>query len=126
MKRLWIGVFFLVALLLLTVAGSLAMDAIHDPISNQLREAADAAQAQDWARADALMQQAHGRWSRYWALTASFADHNPMDDIDALFAELEVFRAQRETVHFAAICAHLSELARAMEESHNLSWWNLL
>lgn len=126
MKRLWIGIFFLVALLLGTIAGSLAMDAIHDPISNQLREASDAAQAQDWARADTLTQQAHARWSHYWALTASFADHNPMDDIDALFAELEVYRAQREAVHFAATCAHLSELSRAMEESHNLSLWNLL
>ena len=54
-----------------------------------------------------------------------FADHTPMEEIDALFAQVEVYAAAREETDFAAGCAALSRKVEAMGLAHGASWWNL-
>ena len=53
------------------------------------------------------------------------ANHTPMEEIDALFAEVEVYAAAREETDFAAGCAALSRKMEAMGQAHGASWWNL-
>ncbi len=48
------------------------------------------------------MLQAREAWGRSRHLGACFADHTPMEEIDALFAEVEVYAAAREETDFAA------------------------
>ena len=48
-----------------------------------------------------------------------------MEEIDALFAEVEVYAAAREETDFAAGCAALSRKVEAMGQAHGASWWNL-
>jgi len=49
-----------------------------------------------------------------------------MDEIDSLFAQLEVFRQAGLWGDFSACCRRLSRLIEAMAEAHSLTWWNLL
>ena len=126
MKRFCIGLILLAVLLTGGWLIQRRMDAILRPIASALQAAAEAALRQDWATALPLYEQAHARWAKHHRFTAAFADHTPMDEVDGLFAELQVFAAQREMPHFAALCLHLQQLANAMAESHSLSWWNLL
>ncbi|MBO7184350.1 MAG: DUF4363 family protein [Oscillospiraceae bacterium] len=126
MKRFWLGVLILLLLLSGSLLINTSMRRIHTAISQDLAEAADAAMAKNWEQAFHLARSAMHRWDRYHRFTAAFADHTPMDDLDALFVQLPVFAQQREDPHFAATCLELSFLATAIAESHRLTWWNLL
>ncbi len=126
MRRLWLGLGILCALLILCGSVSLAMERIHGPISRDLEAAVQAAQAEDWSKAKALTESARARWDIYWYFTAAVADHTPMEELDGLFAELDIYLQEQEMPHFAATCSHLSQLAEAMADSHTPSWWNLL
>ena len=126
MKRLWIGValltFFLVAGIMLT----LSFHRIHAPLSDTLKEASQAAMAGSWEKAQSLAQTARDRWEKYRKFTAAVADHEPLEEMDALFSQLEYYAALDWTGEFAALCTQLSSMAAAMEESQALTWWTLL
>lgn len=126
MKRLWIGILILVILLCGSFAISVAMTNIHVPIASDLELAAQKALDDDWPTALTLVEKANHRWEKYHSFIAAFADHTPMDEIDTLLEELEIYAQSRENPHFSATCAHLYFMATAMAESHLLSWWNLL
>ena len=126
MKRCWIGVSFLVLLLL----GGLFVDKImgrsHVPISQALDRAAECAMAEDWTEAEVFAHRARETWEKNWHFSAAFADHEPMENIDALFSRLTVFAQAREKEEFAALCRELSRQTKAMGDAHDLKWWNLL
>lgn len=126
MRRLWLGVVLLILLLLLGLWVSAATADIHCPLSESLHQASEAALRGDWETAEACAQDASARWGRTWQLTASVADHTPMDEIDSLFAQLPVYARVREAQHFSATCEELSRRVRAMSDAHSLTWWNLL
>lgn len=126
MKRFWLGICILLILFSSGLVVSISFQRIHKSISENLVDAADAAMAENWEQAFHLARSAISRWERYHTLTAAFADHTPMDEMDALFVQLPIFAQKREDPHFAATCLELSFLAKAMAESHRLSWWNLL
>lgn len=125
-KRFWLGIGILVLFLGTGLGISLGMDTIHGPAEQALEQAAEKALAGQMEEAVALARQAHARWEDNWALTASVADHSPMDEVDALFAEMEVYAQAQEDKHFAACCAQLSKLVESMAAAHRFSWWNLL
>ena len=126
MKRCWFGVFFLALLLI----GGLFVDKImgrsHTPVAQALDRAAECAMAEDWTGAEALADRARETWEENWHFSAAFADHEPMENIDALFSRLTVFAAAREKEEFAALCRELSRQVKAMGDAHDLKWWNLL
>lgn len=126
MKRLWIGLLVLTLLLTGGLVLRHQMEKIHSQISQDLQSASQAALEEDWPQAQALAQNAESLWQKCHHLTAAFADHTPMDEIDGLFTELDVFSREHEMPHFSAICAHLAKLTDSMAESHNVSWWNFL
>ena len=126
MKRLVLGTAILAVLLASGLLVSRAMADIHDPIAADLQRAAVAALAEDWATAQDLLQQATDRWEHFHRITAAFADHTPMDKVDGLFRELQIYARSRENPHFSAICVHLQECIRAIRENYRLTWPNLL
>ncbi len=126
MRRLILGIVILGLLLSGSWAISWALDAVHSPVAQQLEQAADAADREDWAAAERLAQAAQAQWDRYWRFTAAVADHTPMDQLDGLFGELTVYLEHREQPHFSASCKHLAQLATAMADSHCPSWWNII
>lgn len=126
MNRLWIGAGLLILFLVLGIVFGVWMDRIHSDLSLALEEASRLASQEKLQEAAALSQDAYARWLRCRNATASLADHTPMEEIDNLFRELEVYVQMDEPVHFAATCAQLSAMLQAMSESQSVSWWNLL
>lgn len=109
MKRLWVGIILLLILLAGTLAVTVAMDRIYAPMVEAL-EAGD-------------LEAAEERYGRWRDLTAAFADHGPMEEMDSLFARAEVCGDEQER---KALCAELAQRARAMSNAHSPTWWNLL
>lgn len=126
MKRLILGLIVLAALLALGITVSAVFTLAHEPTAELLEDAKEAALDGDWDRAIVLFNKAQNRWKNAWRFTAAFADHSPMDEMDGLFAQLEVFARQKSREQFPALCARLAELAEAMAESHRFCWWMLL
>lgn len=126
MKRCKIGIWLLAALLAAGMASAWAMGYLTEPLGQTLEEAADAALREDWAAAETLAGTARTHWERFWNFLAIFADHSPMENINGLFAQLEIYAQCRDPQNFAAVCAQLSEDTQAIGEAHSLTWWNLL
>lgn len=126
MKRSWIGAALLAVLLIAGGCVTWAMGNIHSPISRELESAAQYALEEDWTQAEALEKNANTAWQKSRDFSACFADHDPMEEIDEAFAQLEVYARCREEVAFAAEAAQLARKVQAMGEAHGLLWWNIL
>ena len=126
MKRCWIGVVCLVLLLMGGLYGDRVMGRSHAPVSQDLDRAAECAKADDWRGAEAFADRARENWEKNWQFSAAFADHEPMENIDALFSRLTVFAAAREKEESGALCRELSRQVKALGDAHDLKWWNLL
>ena len=125
-RRFILGLAILFLVLAFSVGVAVGMKAIHAPGEEALQKAAQLALDDKLEQAIPLAEEVYRRWQRFQGLTAAFADHTPMDELDGLFAELMVFLNNRESPHFASTCARLSLLARAMADSHGVQWWDLL
>ena len=119
-----------ILLLLVLLAGGLfvqwTMATLQEPITGELTQAAQAGARGDWDTARVHQETAQRGWRKAWRLTAAFADHQPMEDVDSLFARLPVYAAEEETGEFSACCRELARRVRAMYEAHSLTWWNLM
>lgn len=124
-KQFWFGVALMLLLLTLTMVTTLGMDAIHKTAEQSLTQAAQAALQGDMVQAQVLAAEAKLQWLKYWPMTAVVADHSPMDEIDQMFAQIEVYASADEAAEFASACAQQSRQVRAMSDAHRLAWWNL-
>lgn len=126
MGRFWLGICLLAIFLVLGLWIGKAADDGHAAIAQTLEQAAEKTLAGDLAAGKALAEKAAQQWEKNWHKTASVADHEPMDEIDGLFAQLDVYGKTDRATAFAACCARLAKLVAAVGEAHSLSWWNLL
>lgn len=126
MKRSWLGAGLLLVLLIAACFVTGAMGRIHDPIARDLNAAGEAALTGDWDRALSLSQQAGDKWEEQEVFRACFADHNPMEEIDSCFAQLEVYGRMKEETAFAAACMETARKVEAMGEAHKLLLHNFL
>lgn len=126
MKRSWIGFILLLALLAGCILVTLAMARIHDPIEAQLIQAAQCALEENWGKAQDCLQNARKNWEDTEHFRTCFADHTPVEEIDADFEMLMVLCAGREGISFVGGCRSLARQVAAVGESHELVWWNLL
>ena len=126
MKRLWIGVGLLLLLLALGIGSTVVMEAVHEPISEQLEHASEAALSSHWQEAHILIAGARDRWEDCREFVACIADHAALEEADAQFARLEVLEQAREAVAFASGCAGLAALFDTLADMHDFSLWNLM
>lgn len=126
MKRLWIGIVVLTVLLAAGIGLSLGMANLHNALAEELSTASQAAVEKDWENAMVLASSARATWEKYRHLAASFTDHEPLEQMDSLFAELKVYEKLKLQADYAAVCTLLSELSKAIAESHTLKWWSFL
>lgn len=126
MKRFWIGIGFLAALLALGIGTSAAVANVTEPITARLTLARDQALAGDTAQAEKTAALARQDWLSHWRMVACFADHTPMEQIDSQFAELQTYAAQNAWPDFAATCAGLESQVQSIPRAHQFTWWNLL
>lgn len=125
-QRFWIGIIVLAVLLVLGILTMLLFSRIHHPMAQQLRESAAAAQAENWEKATALAENARAEWEQYRYLISASADHEPLEQMEYLLDQLEVYAADRQKADFAALCIRLANLAEAMADTQQIRWWNLL
>ncbi len=125
-KRFWLGVGVLAVLLAVSITVTAAMKAIHEPAAEEFRQAARIALEGDLPTAAARGRHARDRWQKNRKFTACVADHAPMDTVEDLLAEMEVFAEAEDPEHFAAACARLAAAVKAMSDAHSPAWWNML
>ena len=125
-KRFYLGLVILLVLLGLGIGAAAGMRAIHGPVEDLLDRAAALAQADDLESALPLASQAYLCWQKNHSITASLADHSPMDDTDTLFQEMLVYGQTGELPHFIACCRQLTVMVEAMYDAHAFSVRNLL
>ena len=126
MKRLWLGVGLLAVLLATGIWITAHVARIHQPISEKLSQAAEAAREKRWEDVDIWLEQAKMSWDQNSFFSATVADHEPMEEIQGLFAAAQAYAAQREFALCAAMCARLVLLTDAMADSHAFTLRNLL
>ncbi len=125
-RRFWYGSAILVFFLVLGLLVAWGMENMQRPVTGKLEQAAQAALDGDMEQGIILAQTAKDTWQRHRDLTAAVADHAPMEEIDSLFAQVEVYAQSEKTVDFAAYCTRLARLVEAVGEAHALTWQNLL
>ena len=91
MARGWFGVGILAVFLILGFVIAGQMDDAHLPTGELLSQAAEMTLNGEFEGAVALGMEAKDRWEKQWNGTAAVADHSPMDEVDALFAEMEIY-----------------------------------
>lgn len=126
MKRSKFGLGLLLMLLILGVLSTWTMLRSTEPITESIRQAGAAGFQEDWPVAESKMREAKHQWEEKFPLCASLTDHEPMENINGLFAQLEVYADSRDARNFAAVCAQLGKDLEAMGEAHSFKWWNVL
>ena len=113
------------ALLLGSLQVTKIMTDIHDPVESRLLQTAQMATEGNWYQAEDLFRRAEKDWTRNARFRGCFADHNPVEDIDAAFAMLQTYCAARDAATFAGGCRSLARQVAAVGEAHELVFWNL-
>ena len=126
MGRLWIAVGLLVLLLAMGIGMLIAGGFFFRGLSEELEQAGNLALSGFWSEAGEKAEQCQRKWEvsrRFWS---AFTDHEPVEEMQKLFSQLEIFRDRQMAVDFAAVCRDLVHLADAIEETHSLYWWSVL
>lgn len=125
-RRFWYGVGILVFFLALGFLTAWAMERMQQPVTTSLEQAAEAALDGDMETGAALVKAAKEAWGQHRGLTTAVADHGPMEEIDGLFSQAEVYAQTGNTTEFAAYCTRIARLVEAVGQAHSLNWQNLL
>lgn len=126
MKRLVIGIFVLLLLLGTGLFIAAAVRDMYRPITDLLEEASALSLSGSFPSAREKAEKAKELWERQKNATATVADHTPMEEIDHLFAEAEIYAKTAQIPHFAACCAKLAVMIGNMADAHAPNLWNLL
>ena len=125
MKRFWIGAAILLILLGIGLLSYYGASQMYPPITDLLNDAADNALRDDLPLGVSQALEAKQLWDAAINLTATIADHTPMEEIDHMFRELLVYAQAEEAPHFAACCAQIASKVQDMGQAHQLNLWNL-
>ena len=123
MGRLFLGIGLLLGLLGLGLYTAWAINDIHAPLAATLEAAAT---EQEQPAAAQLLRQAQQEWEQHLHTTATLSEHSPMEEIESLFSLAQAYSAAGQMGDFSATCLRLSQLIRAIAESHTPTWWNFL
>lgn len=126
MKRLWIGVALLLVLLAAGMLSTFAMGRFHHSQARRLEAAASAALESDWEQTQEILHQCRSRWLRFRNCIAAGASHEPIEEIDSLYSQLDIYLRHRDTTGFALCCTSLRHRTEALGEAQSINWWNLL
>jgi hypothetical protein len=126
MNRLWIGIAILVLIVAFGVGIWWGSALFFGDFSREMQDAGEAAVAEDWALAVQKAEKCREKWERFRPVWASLTDHAPVEQVQLLFSQLELYEAEKRAAEFAVCCRSLAKEAEAIEESHGLAWWSIL
>ena len=124
MKRIWFGAALLALLLVLGFGCSAFMERIHLAQAEDLSRAAELALEGNWEKAENFADAARREWDKKRPLIAALSDHEPMDQADGLFAQLEVLAREKDAISYSGTCLYLARQLEALGKSHSLSLQN--
>ena len=124
MKRIWFGAALLGALLVLGIFSAALMEDTHLTQAARLERAAELAASGNWQGAEAAFSEAKTIWEKRSAIISGLSDHEPMDQIEGCFAQLEVFLGARDPVSFCGSCRYLVKQLEALGKSHSFNLQN--
>lgn len=125
-RRFWYGLGILAVLLALGLGTSWSMKSMQRPVTDALEQAAQAVMEGNLEKGKALALQAQDAWQEHREKATAVADHGPLEEIDSLFAQIQIYGQAGKSADFAAYCTRLAKLVAAVEEAHSLNWQNLL
>lgn len=126
MGRLWIGIGILVVLLVMGIGLLWGSGVFFEELAQDLERAGELALAENWQAAGEKVEKSREKWEQYRRFWASFTDHEPVEQMQNLFSQLELYQVRQLEVDFAAVCRNLAHLAEAIDEAHSLRWWSVL
>lgn len=126
MKRLWIGLALLLILLAAGIFSTVAIEEFHHSLAMRLESTAAAALAEEWEETCLLLHQCRSRWIRYRNFVAAGSSHEPIEEIDSLYAQLDIYFQRRDSIGFSLCCTVLRHRTEALGEAQSINWWNLL
>ena len=124
--RTWIGTGILILLLVLGIFVTLYSDKIPEQMRTLLADARAAAAVGQWEKSAGICFQAKALWKKHQTRLAALVDHEPLEEIEQMFSQLEIYLKVRDSVSFCACCASLESLTEALGEVHSVSWWSFL
>lgn len=126
MKRMWFGIGLLALMLICSLCATDFMEQAHSAGAEDLNRAAELALQEEWDKAEVYALRARKNWNEKRLVTAMFADHEPMNEIDALFAQLDAYASARDSASFGSTCRNLAVQLNTLKDAHRLSFGNLL
>ena len=126
MKRFWLGAALLAVLLGAGIFSTVVTERFHHSLSQRLEATASAALAQDWEATGELLHQCRSRWTRYRNAMATGVSHEPIEQIDMLYSQLDIYFQRRDSLGFSLCCTALRHQTQALGEAQSINWWNLL
>lgn len=126
MNRVWIGIGLLVILLAMGIGLLWGSTVFFEEFSAQIEQAGELAMAGNWAEAEKKAEFCRSQWKRWRYFWSSFTDHEPIEQMQNLFSQLEVYGGRQLDVDFATMCHNIYNVAEAIRESHGLKWWSIL
>ncbi len=123
--KFYIGIGLLAALGIGCFFVGQGIRSIQAPTSQQVETAIHQAD-NELQKAVSALENARKIWASHRNTLASFSNHGPMDDIDALFAQTISYGANGLKEEFQAGCEQLTLLLQSIFDDHRLTWWNLL
>ena len=126
MNKLWIGIGLLALLLIVGIGILWGSSVFFGDFSESVEEAGEMALAGNWFASGQKMKSIQEKWEMYRYFWASFTDHEPVEQVQVLFAQLELYQKQQLQTEFASACRALSHVVQAIQETHGLKWWSVL
>lgn len=126
MKRLWISVAILLAMLIATLGNSWYLNSLISDFSKKLSSAHQQAAADDWELASRLTKQATDHWQRHDFYFHIILPHRDIDDIHLTFQEVEEYLELKEADQYNAANAKLIAQLGLLAEMEQLNLKNIL
>ena len=123
MKRMWIGTGLLALLIVAGLLTGAVLNKQMDQAAQQLATAGEAAQAEEWSKASALIGQVKADWEQMkWAAEA-LSDHERLNQIDTAFSQLPAYEGT-DPASYQALCIAIAQDLLLVAKNHTLSWRN--
>lgn len=121
MSRFRIGLGLLIVLFGVCLFSQLRMAAIQKPIAERISQAEEYAAREDWLKAAVTAEAAKNAWEEHRTFVSALADHQPLEDIECLFAMLNTYAAQQDETEFRAACQDLHRRILAVKEAQEFN-----
>ena len=121
MSRFRFGLGLLIVLFAVCLFSQLRMAAIQKPIAEQISQAEIYAAQGDWRKAAVKLEKAKKNWEAHRTFVSALADHQPLEDIECLFAMLNTYAEQQDETEFRSACQDLHRRILAVKEAQEFN-----